>query len=399
MWLLIFLFLSATLLISWILFGYLLFIWMMGRFGKRIKPRLPNQLPFISVVVPCYNEAEQILEKLSDIRRQDYPRDRLEVIFCDGGSTDGTFEMLEAAICPGEPFRAIRCPRRGKIHQINYVLPVLRGTYVVNTDADARLSPAALKWMAAEFLADAEVRVVGAYCYPIDTIKIEHYYWDAQNKGRFMESDAHTSSIVISQCYAFHRGLIEVFPEDVVADDIYVSFLSNALGYRTVYSRLATAGESRTPQNYEDFLPHKFRKSNAFLRESFRFLYLLPQMKPFFRMLLLTRIAQQMLLPWAMIFWVALAGSLSALHNVGVVLMGSFLLLGLFAVTSRVFAWVPLPGGGRKHSILTVIKGYFLTNLVMLATGLTYPFFRQGCSYRRLKNEYLPVMENAGHGS
>lgn len=384
MWLLVFLYFIVTLLISWMLFGYLLLIWFMGRFKERKPLSFPEVWPTMSVVVPCYNEAGGILEKLEDLRRQDYPADRLEVIFCDGGSSDDTVRLLEEAIRADEPIRVIRSPRKGKIHQLNHVLPSLKGDLVVNTDADARLSQDALKWMASEFCANPEVWVVGAYSTPLNTIDIEHYYWDAQNKGRFMESDAETASIVISQCYAFRRELLSAFPDDVVADDIYTAFLGNVKGYRTVYSRYAIAHETRLPQSYEEFLPHKFRKSNAFLRESMRFIYLLPEMKGFLKMLALTRIVQQLLLPWAMLSWVLIACSLLTLFRPDIVVLDVIFLSILFTCTSRVFAWVKLPDGERRYSLPTIIKGYLLTNLVLLATGISYPFFRQWSCYQRL---------------
>jgi uncharacterized membrane protein YiaA len=45
----------------------------------RIKPD-PAYLPAVTVAIPTYNEARHIEEKLEDVYRQDYPRDRLETI-------------------------------------------------------------------------------------------------------------------------------------------------------------------------------------------------------------------------------------------------------------------------------------------------------------------------------
>ncbi|MEW5719972.1 MAG: hypothetical protein AB1817_15190, partial [Chloroflexota bacterium] len=203
--------------------------------------------------------------------------------------------------------------------------------------------------------------------------------------GRLLESDAHTASIVIAQCYAFRRELLTAFPDDVIADDIYVAFLANTLGYRTIYSRHATAVETRTPQDISQFLPHKFRKSNAFLRESLRFLYRLPEMSPFCKMLLTTRVVQQLLLPWALIFWILIAGVLLTLFRFDVVIFGAAFLVMLLLLTNRVFAWTPLPESGQRYALGTVLLGYALTVAIMLTTGLSYPFFQQGSSYARLR--------------
>lgn len=384
MWLLEFLFFAMTLLIGWMLFGYLLVLWFIGLLHGTKTPAFPDSWPLMSVVVPCYNEEEQILAKLEDVRSLDYPRDRLEVVFADGGSSDRTAELLATAIEPDEPFSLIRCPGSGKINQLNHVLPQLRGDIVVNTDADSRLSADALRWIAAEFAVASDVWVVGAYCRPEGALKVEQYYWDSQNKGRFLETEARTSSIVVAQCYAFRRELVKAFPEDVVADDIYVAFLAHSLGFRAVYSRYATAIETRGPKNHAEFLRHKFRKGNAFLRESLRFIYRLPEMEFFCKTMLITRTAQQLLLPWAALWWVLLAGVLLTLFRYDVVAFGAAFLVLLLIVANRVVAQVKLPEGSRRHSILTIVRGYLFMNAVVLITGLTYPFFRQGSSYARL---------------
>ncbi|MCA9010197.1 MAG: glycosyltransferase, partial [Planctomycetaceae bacterium] len=51
--------------------------------------------PFISVLIPCYNEKKYIPALIENLRGQNYPANRSEIIFADGMSTDGTKELLE----------------------------------------------------------------------------------------------------------------------------------------------------------------------------------------------------------------------------------------------------------------------------------------------------------------
>ena len=53
-----------------------------------------DELPSITVVSLSYNDASIIEDCLVSIERQDYPRDKLRVLFADGGSTDGTLEVI-----------------------------------------------------------------------------------------------------------------------------------------------------------------------------------------------------------------------------------------------------------------------------------------------------------------
>jgi biofilm PGA synthesis N-glycosyltransferase PgaC len=392
MWLLILLFGLATAVLGWTIFAYPLVLWLIGLFRRQPDAVTPARWPALSVVIPCYNEREQIEAKLADTRALDYPDDRLEIVFADGGSRDGSLEWLREATAGDPRCRVVESPRAGKIHQLNHVLPALRGEIVVSTDADARLAPDALRWIATEFEASPEIGVVGAYCRPTDqAYHIDRYYWDAQNKTRFLESRAANASIVVAPCYAYRRALLTAFPEDVVADDLYVAFLCNARNGRVVYSPHVRAIELRNPRDLGEFLPHKFRKSNAFLRESLRFLYCLPEMRPLLRLVFLTRIGQQLVFPWALAWWLGIAGSLLTLDPAprhDVVAMSAGLLAGLGLMVSRAFRSIPLPDDGRhRHGLNTMVRGWILTTLILLVTGLSYPFYRQDSGYARLRRE------------
>jgi glycosyltransferase involved in cell wall biosynthesis len=53
-------------------------------------------LPFVSVIIPSYNEEKFITRVLDNVVEQDYPNDRLEVIAVDGNSEDITRELILA---------------------------------------------------------------------------------------------------------------------------------------------------------------------------------------------------------------------------------------------------------------------------------------------------------------
>lgn len=54
-----------------------------------------NKFPSISCVIATYNSSLTAKECLESVFGQDYPKDKLEVIIVDGGSTDSTLEILE----------------------------------------------------------------------------------------------------------------------------------------------------------------------------------------------------------------------------------------------------------------------------------------------------------------
>lgn len=52
-----------------------------------------GQLPLVSIILPTLNSARTLDECLASIRGQDYPRDRVEVVLADAGSTDATLDI------------------------------------------------------------------------------------------------------------------------------------------------------------------------------------------------------------------------------------------------------------------------------------------------------------------
>ncbi len=93
----------------------------------------------VSVVIPCYNQAEWLAEAIESVLSQTH-RAR-EVVVVDDGSTDGSARV--AARYPD--VRCVRQANRGASRARNTGLRASRGAYVVFLDADDRLLPHALE--------------------------------------------------------------------------------------------------------------------------------------------------------------------------------------------------------------------------------------------------------------
>lgn len=56
-----------------------------------------RDVPFVSVVIPTLNEAANVAATLRRLTNTDYPRDLVEFLVVDGGSTDNTYSTAETA--------------------------------------------------------------------------------------------------------------------------------------------------------------------------------------------------------------------------------------------------------------------------------------------------------------
>jgi succinoglycan biosynthesis protein ExoA len=91
--------------------------------------------PFVSIVIPCRNEAPFVRGLVASLLAQDHPCERLEVLFVDGRSTDGTRAALEEAARAHPFMRVLDNPGRIVPTAMNIGIKAARGTVIVRLDA------------------------------------------------------------------------------------------------------------------------------------------------------------------------------------------------------------------------------------------------------------------------
>lgn len=97
-------------------------------------------LPKISVVTPSYNQGKYIKDTIDSVLSQDYPN--LEYIVMDGGSTDGTVDILKSY---GKKLNWESKKDRGQTHAINKGLNLATGEVLAYLNSDDIYLPGALK--------------------------------------------------------------------------------------------------------------------------------------------------------------------------------------------------------------------------------------------------------------
>jgi glycosyltransferase involved in cell wall biosynthesis len=88
--------------------------------------------PFVSVIIPVYNDVERLVLCLEALGKQTYARDRFEVVVVDNGSTSTIRPVVEAFPYCVAAFEA----QPGSYAARNRGIAVSRGEIVCFTDAD-----------------------------------------------------------------------------------------------------------------------------------------------------------------------------------------------------------------------------------------------------------------------
>lgn len=107
-------------------------------------------LPKVAVVVPCYNEEQSLASTMHSLLALDYPKELLEILVIDDGSTDGTLAIAQG-FATDSRVRVFHKENGGKHSAMNYGLAHTDADLIGCLDADSVVAPDALLHIAPLF--------------------------------------------------------------------------------------------------------------------------------------------------------------------------------------------------------------------------------------------------------
>ncbi len=128
--------------VYWTLSGLLYFLLWERRKGK---PVFGGDAPMVSILVPCFNEADNLDASIPYLLRLTYPN--YELIFINDGSKDDTLSILRRWEAESDKIIALDQKNGGKASAMNHGARCARGKYIVGIDGDAVLDYGALEYI------------------------------------------------------------------------------------------------------------------------------------------------------------------------------------------------------------------------------------------------------------
>ncbi|HEV7920856.1 MAG TPA: glycosyltransferase [Thermoanaerobaculia bacterium] len=231
-----------------------------------------DRYPFVSIIVPAFNEAEVIQASLASLLELRYPY--YEIIAVDDGSSDGTYEKMREfeGNHYGVRVQVFRKENSGKADTLNYGIRRSRAPIVVCMDSDSRLTPDALRYAVRHFhdpnvgAVAGNVKVINRHNIWTKLQALE--YIEGLNIVRKAQAFFRTVNVIPGPIGIFRRSAVEAsggYSSDTFAEDFDMTVKILAEGWRINYEPKAVAF-TEAPEELLDIIKQRYRWSRGILQ-------------------------------------------------------------------------------------------------------------------------------------
>jgi biofilm PGA synthesis N-glycosyltransferase PgaC len=259
-----------TFLLAAIYFSYFLF---MRQYSKRGATWRSGRVDAdVSLIIATYNEEATLPSKLKNILEQDFPRNKLELVLVDSGSTDATPRIFEEFIEQNPNLNTLfirEKERLGKSHALNIAYPKASGEIKIISDSDSLLERTSISRIVSNF---SDPNIGAAFGWQVllnpdenSTTLLEKSYkniWSVLRRG---ESILDSTPLFDGELSAYKASLIEPLPENKSGDDARMANIIRRKGYRAVCDSSAIFYEYAPPDSSARSI-QKVRRAQGLIR-------------------------------------------------------------------------------------------------------------------------------------
>lgn len=221
-------------------------------FGKEVKKA--KITPFVSLLIPAYNEEKVIAQKIENSLALDYPKEKLEIVVASE-STDKTNEIVKKYQEKGVKLFAY-VKREGQSSLICKTVSKCKGEIIVLSDANAVFKKDALRKLVRNF-ADPKI---GCVCGQLQYTnrkqssigESEGFYWRYEIFLKKMESKIHSLLGVNGSIHALRREVYSPLSK-YRSHDFEIGVRVRQQGYGVIFEPEAISFEEISQSFYLEF--------------------------------------------------------------------------------------------------------------------------------------------------
>ena len=222
-----------------------------------VSPRELNDadLPSVSVLVVAHNEESVIRERIDNLLALDYPKAKLELVIASDSSRDRTVDIVNEYSGRGIQLIAFT-ERTGKSAVLDAVIPRLKGSIAVLSDANTMMEPSAARQLARWF----QNPHVGVVCGklvltdPVTGTNVDSLYWRVETLLKRSEGRLGALLGANGGIYAIRRSVFQGLSHDTIVDDFVIPLLARVrTGCAIIYDESAIAYEETPPEIAVEF--------------------------------------------------------------------------------------------------------------------------------------------------
>ena len=241
--------------------------------SKPTKPKPLQQLPNISIVIPAYNEESVIEDRINNLAEV-YPKDKMELIISNDGSSDNTEEMATNALHKHSlTGKVITHSRSGVNKAINRGINETSSEIVVITGSDGLFDKDTIPHLVSVLLSSDDIGAVSGDLIPVakgDTMfsKSEAAYRSIYGKICTWESNVHSTYCFNGPVVAFKKKASSTLNTRRGADDASMALSVIRKGYKCKYVPTAKFYEY-VPDKFYEQRRQKIRRATRLLEATF----------------------------------------------------------------------------------------------------------------------------------
>ncbi len=232
--------------------------------------------PFVSIIVPVYNEGKVIRESIKSLLNLDYSN--YEIIIVNDGSKDNTLEVAKTLVGLqtgryGEvKVSLINKPNGGKAKALNAGIHFSKAEIVLCMDGDSQLSEDSIR-MAVRHFSDPEIGAVAGNVKVMNRKKLftdlqALEYIEGLNMARAAQSYMKLVNIIPGPIGLFRKRAIEdagYYSSDTFAEDADLTLKILAHNWKIYYEPRAIS-YTEAPEKLQQLLKQRYRWTRGILQ-------------------------------------------------------------------------------------------------------------------------------------